>query len=112
VGDSIYWSLNIITEGIYKAELQYGCPESMTGSRLRLSSNKGSVVFTLSQPFNSEILPDRDYVVRSESVERTWAWMHIGNIYLNRGSEKIILQLTNLARGEAGIIKSIRFTRQ
>ena len=111
-GDSILWSLNINTEGTYKAELQYGCPEGETGSKFMLTSNSGSVIFTIDQPFNSEILPDRDYVKRSESVERTWAWMNIGQINLVKGPEKITLKLLEKKDSEAGIIKSVRFIKQ
>jgi len=111
-GDSILWSLNINTEGTYKAELQYGCPEGKTGSKFMLTSNSGSVIFTIDQPFDSEILPDRDYVKRSESVERTWTWMNIGHINLVKGPEKITLKLLDKKDSEAGIIKSVRFIKQ
>lgn len=111
-GDSIFWALNINTEGTYKAELQYGCREGKTGSKFMLSSNSGSIIFTIDQPFNSDILPDRDYVKRSESVERTWAWMNIGHINLVKGPEKITLKLLEKEDSEAGIIKSVRFIKQ
>ena len=110
-GDSIYWSLNINSTGTYKVELQYGCAEGETGSRFRLSSNSGAIVFTIDQPFNSEILPNRDYVKRSESVERTWAWMYVGNIPLTRGTEKITLKLLEKKKEEAGLIKAIKFVK-
>jgi len=111
-GDSIFWTLNINNTGTYKVELQYGCPERETGSRFRLSSNAGAVIFTIDQPFNSEILPDRDYVRRSESVERTWAWMTVGNILLNSGPEKITLKLLEKKKEEAGLVKAIKFVKQ
>jgi len=111
-GDSIYWSLNINSTGNYKVELQYGCPEGMTGSRFLLSSNSGEIIFTIDQPFYSEILPDRDYVKRSESVERTWSWMTVGNITLVNGPEKITLKLLGKKSPEAGLIKAIRLIKQ
>jgi arylsulfatase A len=111
-GDSIFWSLNINTAGTYAAELQYGCQEGKTGSKFILSSNSDSVNFTIDQPFNSEILPDRDYVKRSESVERTWAWMNIGHINLVKGPEKITIKLLGKKDSEAAIIKSARFIKQ
>ncbi len=110
-GDSIFWRLSINATGNYKVELQYGCPQEETGSRLSLSSNSGTIYFTIDQPFHSEILPDRDYVKRSESVERTWGWMEIGQIRLNSGTEAITLKLIDLKRSEAGLIKAIRLTR-
>ncbi len=48
-------------------------------------------MFNIDKPFKSVILPDRDYVKRSESVERTWSWMEMGDIELKSGPEKIIL---------------------
>jgi arylsulfatase A len=110
-GDSVYWTLNIDSPGTFKAELKYGCPASETGSTFTLSSNSGTYTFTIDWPFDSEILPEMDMVKRTESEERTWSWMTIGNIHLQKGSEKIVLQLKDLANREAGIIKALRFTR-
>ena len=110
-GDSILWTLNINKKGTYKVEMQYGCPEGESGSRLVLNTGSGQVFFKISEPFESEILPDRDYVKRSESVERTWSWMDVGTITLNEGKEKISLKLINKSHEEAGLIKSLKFTR-
>lgn len=109
--DSIYWKLDIKSTGKYKVEMQYGCPASETGSRLQLTSSSGSVLFTIDEPFESEILPERDYVKRSESVERTWAWMDMGTVELSSGPEIINLKLLDLKKNSAGMIKAIRLTR-
>jgi arylsulfatase A len=109
-GDSVTWSLNIHTGGIYKAEIQYGCPEGETGSTFILKSGSSEMSFVINEPFDSQILPERDYVKRSESVERTWTWMSAGTIRLNAGSEKITLLLKNLKKNDAGLIKSVRLT--
>jgi len=111
VNDSIYWKLDIKSTGNYKVDIQYGCPASETGSRFQLRSSSGSVIFSIDEPFESEILPDRDYVKRSESVERTWDWMVIGQIRLNNGPETITLKLMDVKNNEAGLIKAMRFTR-
>ncbi|HOX76103.1 MAG TPA: arylsulfatase [Bacteroidales bacterium] len=110
-GDSIFWTLNINTSGNYRAELQYGCPPGETGSKLMLGTNSGKIYFTIDKAFDSEILPDRDYVKRTESVERTWTWMDIGQIRLNGGPENITLKLVDVNSREAGLIKSIRLIR-
>jgi len=110
-GDSIFWRLHINTSRNYKVELQYGCPPDETGSRLSLSSNSVKIYFTIDKAFDSEILPDRDYVKRSESVERTWTWMEIGQIKLNSGPETITLKLMDVKKNEAGLIKAIKLTR-
>ncbi len=110
-GDSIFWKLNINTTGKYKAEMQYGCSASEIGSRFRLMIKAGSVLFNIEKPFESEILPDRVYVKRSESVERTWAWMVMGRIELSSGPEIIILKLLDIKNNEAGLVKAIRLSR-
>jgi arylsulfatase A len=110
-GDSIFWTLNINTSGNYKAELYYGCSPGDTGSKFMLGTNAGKIYFTCDKAFDSEILPDRDYVKRTESVERTWTWMETGKIKLNDGPETIILKLIDLKKNEAGLIKAIRLTR-
>jgi len=110
-GDSIYWKLDILNAGTYRVELQYGCEEGETGSKFRLRSSSGSFGFTIDKPFNSVILPERDYVKRTESVERTWGWMIIGDIKVAHGNETLILKLIQKKGIEAGIIKAIRFSK-
>lgn len=91
--------------------MQYGCTAAETGSRMELVTGSGMVSFLISEPFESEILPERDYVKRRESVERTWSWMDVGTITLNDGKEKISLKLINKSHKDAGLIKSLKFTR-
>jgi arylsulfatase A len=111
-GDSVYWTLNMNNGGLYRVEMQYGCVASSTGSRMLFHSGSGSFSFTIDRPFESEILPDRDYVKRSESVERTWQWMDVGVVNLRQGPEKFTVKLIEKKNTEAGIIKAIRLTRQ
>jgi arylsulfatase A len=110
-GDSIYWKLDIDKGGTYMAEIQYGCEEGKTGSRFVLSTSESEGSFVFDTPFNSVMLPERDYVKRTESVERTWAWMSIGEIKLGTGPETIIIKLSDLNKDEAGLIKAIRISR-
>ncbi|HUX96977.1 MAG TPA: arylsulfatase [Bacteroidales bacterium] len=111
-GDSIYWNLDIVTGGTYKVELRYGCSATDIGSDFAIKSDKSICLFRIEDPFESLILPDRDYVKRSESVERTWTWMTIGNIELYSGNEQLVLKLLMPANSEAGLIKAIRLTRE
>ena len=110
-GDSISWTLNINNTGSYQVDIQYGCPTSETGSNFTLSSNYGNLFFSIDRPFNSVILPERDYVKRSESVERTWSWISIGKVTLIKGPERITLKLLEKKNEEAGLIKALRFTK-
>ncbi len=110
-GDSITWKLDIQQTGKYKVELRYGCPADIIGSQFKLSSNADSFDFAIDKAFNSEILPNRDYVPRSESVERTWDWMPIGTISVQQGNEKLTLKLIEKKGFEAGLIKAIRLIK-
>lgn len=110
-GDSIYWRLNIHSPGTFRVEMQYGCEEGETGSSFTLKSGSASLVFKIDTPFNSVILTERDYVKRTESVERTWDWMQIGDIKMAGGPETITLKLTAKKKDEAGLIKALRFSR-
>lgn len=110
-GDSVSWSLRIHTGGTYKAELQYGCPEDQTGSSFILRSGAYETNFTISEAFDSQVLPERDYVKRSESVERTWAWMEAGDLFLSEGDQRISLILKEIQNKEAGLIKAIKLTQ-
>ena len=110
-GDSIFWTLNINNEGAYNVEMQYGCMASMTGSRMLFHSGSESVNFIIDWAFESVILPDRDYVKRSESVERTWQWMDIGVVNLRPGPESLTVKLIEKNKFEAGLIKALRLKK-
>jgi arylsulfatase A len=110
-GDSIFWKLDMQQPGNYKLQIQYGCAAADTGSRFLFRSSLTSLQFTMDKVFDSVVLPDRDYVVRSESVERTWSWMDAGNVSLGKGGETLVLKLAEKISGEAGLIKAIRLTK-
>jgi arylsulfatase A len=110
-GDSVYWKLNMKQAGKYRVELQYGCVETDTGSMFLFHSKACSFTFKIDKAFDSIILPDRDYVKRSESVERTWAWISIGTISLRAGQETLTLKLVQKRKNEAGLIKAIRLIK-
>lgn len=110
-GDSIYWNLNINAGGKYKIELQYGCTGGETGSSMVFRTLSATIPFIIAMPYESEILPERDYVKRSESVERTWSWMNVGTVTLNPGQERFVVKLQKKRNNEAGMIKAIRLTR-
>ena len=109
--DSIYWKQNMKTAGKYRVELKYGCPATDTGSWFTFHSDTDSFEFVIDQPFESVILPDRDYVVRTESVERTWDWMPAGDLLLQEGEECLSLKLVKVKKMEAGLIKAIRLVK-
>lgn len=110
-GDSIFWQLNINKGGKYKIELQYGCPSEETGSKMLFRTYSSTIPFIIDRPFESVILPERDFVKRSESVERTWSWIEIGTVILNPGPERFVVKLEQKKNDEAGIIKAIRLIR-
>jgi len=110
-GDSVYWNLDIAVPGTFEVEIQYGCSSDNTGSEFRLTSGADHCSFIIKEPFESEILPERDYVKRSESVERTWTWMTSGELNLGKGKEQISLKLVKPAKEDAAIIRAIRLTR-
>ena len=97
--------------GNYAVELHYGCAATDTGSKFLFHSKSDSFSFGIDKAFDSVILPDRDYVKRTESVERTWAWTSIGTISLNAGQENLTLKLIQKKKNEACLIKAIRLIK-
>lgn len=110
-GDSIFWTLDIKSRGTFRVEIQYGCDPDKTGSRMSFFSRTGTIIFTMDKPFESRLLPERDYVKRSESVERTWSWIEIGDIRFEPGPQRLGIRLLKVKNTEACLIKAIRFRR-
>lgn len=111
-GDSIYWKLKMKNAGSYRIEIQFGCPVSEVGSEFQVRMNSITLPFTMSQPFESEILPDRDYVPRAESVERTWSWMSVATGRVDSGELMLGIKLLEKQNQNAGMIKAIRLIKQ
>ncbi len=110
-GDSIFWKLNMVNQGTYRIEMEYGCPASDTGSIFQIRINSTTRTFTLDKPFDSEILPNRDYVPRAESVERTWSWMDVTTGKIDSGQLIIGIKLVQKQNKIAGLIKAIRLIK-
>ncbi len=110
-GDSIYWKLNMKNAGSYRFEIQYGCPVSEIGSEFQVRMNSITMPFILSKPFDSEILSDRDYVPRTESVERTWSWMPIATGRVDSGELILSIKLLKKQYQNAGMIKAIKLIK-
>lgn len=110
-GDSVYWKLDFRNPGKYLVEIQYGCPTLETGSKLLFHSNMDSFGFIIDQAYESKVLPNRDYVERNESVERTWKWMPIGNVSLKPGPECLVIKLQQKKHNTAGMIRAIRLIK-
>ncbi len=110
-GDSIYWELNMVNTGNYRIDIKYGCPVSEIGSKFQVRMNSVTLPFWMSKPFNSEILPDRDYVPRSESVERTWSWVQIATGRVDSGKLIMGIKLIEKQNQNAGLIKAIRMVK-
>jgi arylsulfatase A len=110
-GDSIFWKLTMKNAGNYRFEIQYGCPASEIGSEFQLRMNSVTMPFYIDKPFDSEILPDRDYVPRAESVERTWTWMPIATGRVDSGDLVLGIKLLEKKNLNAGMIKAIRLIK-
>jgi arylsulfatase A len=110
-GDSVYWKLNMKNAGTYRIEIQYGCPVSEVGSKFQVRMNSITLPFIISKPFDSEILPGRDYVPRAESVERSWSWMSVATGRVDSGELILCIKLLEKQNQNAGMIKAIRLIK-
>lgn len=110
-GDSIYWKLKMKNAGNYRMEIQYGCLVSEIGSEFQVRFNSITLPFTMNEPFDSEILPDRDYVPRTESVERNWEWMDVATGRVDSGELILSIKLLEKKNQNAGMIKAIRLIK-
>lgn len=110
-GDSVYWKLKMKNAGAYRIEIQYGCPVSEIGSKFQIRMNSNTLPFILDVPFNSEVLPEKDWVPRSESVERTWSWMPVGSGKVESGELIFGIKLIEKQNRNAGMIKAVRLVK-
>jgi len=94
--DKIAFDVEVLNSGEYEVDLFYTCPKKDIGATIRLSFNKSELAFKLTEPFDSQLLIDRDIYLRMEGYVKEFNRVKMGTINLEKGKGELILQASDI----------------
>ena len=110
--DTMFWHLDVVAEGQYKAQLEYTAPKASIGTKLTISANDQLLTWKIDEAFTPQFVEDfEQYPRKVEADEQTWKIKEIGQIALNKGQQKIKLSASEIKGKSIGEVKSIRLIK-
>ncbi len=109
--DRIWWDIDVVAPGKYRAELLYCCPADDVGAKVRMEVAGQAVEATLTKAHNPAPLPSPDRVKRKEVHEKVWAALDLGVLDLPAGRAKLTVAAPTIPASQAMELKAARLTR-
>ncbi|MEM8525249.1 MAG: arylsulfatase [Bacteroidota bacterium] len=109
--DRIIWEVEVVESGNYQVEVEYVVAEENVGSVVAISGGETRLTTTVSEAFNPKPLPSPDRIPRKEVYEKEWAKLPIGELWLEKGVQRIELTAMKVANEEVMELKSLYLTR-
>jgi arylsulfatase A-like enzyme len=91
VGDEIHWDIEVETDGQYEVVVLYTCPEGDEGAELAVTCGDASVRERIEEPYDPPLKTGRDRVPRSESYEKDFRRLRLGQFQLPAGRHTVRL---------------------
>ncbi len=84
-----YWEVDVVRSGEYDITLNYCCPKSDLGARVRVEIGDRFVEGTIEKAQDPEPIPSPDRVPRKEVYEKVWAPLKLGTVQLGKGRTRL-----------------------
>jgi arylsulfatase A-like enzyme len=100
--DSITWDIEVLTAGLYEAQIHYTCKRENLGTELELSFEGEKVSRKVIQPFESELKGiEENHVYMKESYVKDFKPLSLGKIRMSKKRGTLCLRATNIPGSEA-----------
>lgn len=109
--DRIWWDIDVVAAGKYRAELLYCCPAADVGAKIRVEAAGKSAEATVTKAHDPAPLPSPDRVKRKEVYEKAWATLDVGVLDLPAGRAKLTVSAPTIPASQAMELKAARLTR-
>jgi len=109
--DRIWWDIDVVAAGKYRAELLYCCPPADVGATVRMEAAGKAVQAAVTKAHDPEHLPSPDRVKRKEVYEKTWAALEVGVLDLPAGRTRLTVAASAIPGRQAMELKAARLTR-
>ena len=108
--DRIWWEIHVVSAGRYEASVRYTCPAKSVGTKLRIEVGGAVIEGALAREYDPE---PRQRPTRSPKKRfvQTFATQSLGEIDLQAGRQRVIIQASNVPGNRVCDLKSIGLRR-
>jgi arylsulfatase A len=89
--DTIWWEVDVVTEGAYGVAIQYTCPPAAVGTRLQIEAGGAAVEGTIVRAYNPEPRQRPTRHPKKRFIQ-TFATQQLGEVYLKQGRQRITIR--------------------
>jgi arylsulfatase A-like enzyme len=110
--DAIEWDCEVAQSGHYRVELLYTCPAADVGATVELSFNEARLTGKISEAHNPPAFGmERDRVERTESYNKEFRHMTLGDVELKKGRGTLRLKATEIPGSQVMDFRLMLLTR-
>lgn len=111
-GDSITWDIEVLTSGLYDAQIYYTCKKENTGAQLELSFNGENVKQTVAEAHDPPLVGEAENrVPAGESLMKEFKPMTLGTMSMAKKRGTLTLRATRIPGNEAVDLRYVVLTR-
>jgi len=85
LNDFVHWEIEVQQDGMYEVEVRYTCPEKDIGAELQAVFKEEAAAATINTAFDPPLKNKQDRVARSESYEKAFMPLSLGEMRLQKG---------------------------
>lgn len=110
--DTIFWNVDILQPGHYRADLYYACHQDNIGCVIELSGASSSITTTILKSHYPPLKGmEHDRVPREESYVKHFKQHAAGVIYLNKSTNQLVLKALKIPGTQAIDLKYLVLTK-
>ena len=110
--DSITWDIEVLTSGLYKAQVYYTCKKENVGAELELSFDGKKVKKTVTKAFDTPLVGEAENrVYMRESFMKDFKAMTLGTFRMANKRGTLSLQATNIPGSQAVDLRYVTLKR-
>jgi hypothetical protein len=110
--DYLAWPIEVLEEGWFEVMLYYTCPEQAVGATVVLDFMGEQLSYKLQQAYDPPLRGmEYDRYPRQESYVKDFLGVHMGNIYLTKGTGTLTFRATDIPAGEVMDFRMFTFKR-
>lgn len=111
--DKITWDIEVLSDGLYEAEIYYSCPVGDLGSMVRLTFGQYQITHRLTVANDVPLTGmENDRVTRQESYFQAFKPLKLGTIRLKKGLGLLVLDAPEIAGKKVMDFQQLVLTRR
>jgi hypothetical protein len=110
--DSITWDIEVLTDGLYEAQVYYTCKKENVGAELELSFDGNKVKRKVTQAYDTPLVGEAEKKVDNrESLMKEFKAMTLGTISMAKKRGVLTLRATNIPGSQAVDLRYVTLKR-